>query len=104
MSAVGAFACGKRGRKFVVGNELAAAGAADAEAFVEAHEVWRGIDMDPLARGFEDGAHKRDGRTFAVGAGDMDHWRQMPLGMAERRQQPFNAAERQINSLRVKRR
>ena len=59
--------------------------------------------MHALPRRFEDGAHECDGRTLAVGTGDMDHRRQMPLGMAERRQQPFNATERQVDSLRMKR-
>jgi hypothetical protein len=103
MSAVGAFAFGKRGRKRVVINKFAAPRATDAEALVQPHQIRRGIDVHALPRGFEDGAHERHGRTLAVGAGDMDHRRQMPLGMAERRQQPFDAAEGKIDSLRMKR-
>ena len=40
--------------------------------------------MDSPARRFEHGAHEGDGRALAVGAGDMDHRRQMELGRAQR--------------------
>ena len=59
--------------------------------------------MHALLRRLEDGAHEGDGRTLAVGAGDMNHRRQLPLGMAERRQQPLDAIERQVDPLRMQR-
>src|SRR5205807_562207 len=37
----------------------------------------------------------------AVGAGDMDHRRQLFLRVTERGEQPFDAAQRQVDLLRV---
>ena len=59
--------------------------------------------MHALARGLEDRAHERDGRALAVGAGDVDDRRQPPLRMAERGEQPLDAAERQIDALGMQR-
>ncbi len=52
-------------------------------------------------RGFEAGAQEGDGRALAVGAGDMDHRRQPTLRLAQRRQQPQHAVERQVDELRM---
>ena len=46
---------------------------------------------------------KCDGRTFAVGSGDVDDRRQPALGMTERRQQAFNPAERQVDTFGMER-
>ena len=59
--------------------------------------------MHALAGRFENRAHERDGRALAVGAGDMDHRRQTAFGMTERREQALDAAERQIDPLRMQR-
>ncbi len=71
------------------------------DPLVKAHEMRRGVDMGAVAGGFGAGAHRRDGRTLAVGAGDMDDRRQMVLRIAERRQQPLDPAERQVDLLRM---
>ena len=59
--------------------------------------------MHALARRFEDRAHECDGRALAVGAGDMDHRRQLPLRMIERGQKPRHALEREIDALGMQR-
>ena len=43
-----------------------------------------GESVDFEVRSFRDGAHKRDRRAFAVGAGDVDDRRQLVLRIAER--------------------
>ena len=59
--------------------------------------------MHALPRGFEDRAHERDGRALAVGTGDVDHRWQAPFRMAERGEEALDAAEREIDALRVQR-
>ena len=54
--------------------------------------------------GLEAGAQHGDDRALAVGAGDVDHRRQPALGVAERGEQPLDAAERQVDDLGVQRR
>ena len=77
--------------------------AGEADALVKAHQMRRDVGVDPVAGGFEAGAQGRDRRALAVGAGDMDDRRQLVLRIAERRQQPLDAAERQVDQLRVQR-
>ena len=60
--------------------------------------------MDAQARGFEDRAQIGDGGALAVGAGDMDHRRQLAFGMIEPRQQPVHAIEAEIDAPRMQRR
>ena len=76
---------------------------AEPVALVETHQMRRGIDMHALAGGLQDRAHEGDGRALAVGAGDVDHRRQVPLGMAERGEQPLDAVERQVDALGMQR-
>ncbi len=57
--------------------------------------------MDAVAGGFEAGAHDRDGRALAVGAGDMDHRRQLFVRVAERGEQALDPSEREVDLLRV---
>ena len=68
-----------------------------AKALVEAHQMRRRIDMHALAVRFEHRAHEGDHRTFAVGAGDMDHRRQLALGVAELRQDARHPVKREID-------
>ena len=74
---------------------------ADAEAFVDPHQVWRGIDVDAQACCFERRAQIGDRRAFAVGARDMDHRRQLGFRMIEPRQQAVHAIEAEIDALRM---
>ena len=62
-----------------VADQLAAADGAEPVAFVEPHQIGRGEDVHPQARCFEDRAQICDRRALAVGAGDMDHRRQLAL-------------------------
>ncbi len=52
---------------------------------------------------FEDRAHERDGRALAVGAGDMDDRRKIAFRMPDRREQPPNAIEREVDQLGMQR-
>ena len=56
--------------------------------------------MNPKALGLEDGSKKGHRRPLAVGTGDMEDRRQTLLGMAERGEQPANAAKREVEALR----
>ena len=101
--AVGGFAIGERiGQRGIV-DEFAATGPADAKALVEANQIGRGVDVHALSRRLQDRTHERDGRALAVGAGDVDHQRQLVFRVIERRQKPLDAAERQIDALGMQR-
>ena len=101
--AVGALAGREHLDEFGVADQHAAARPAEAEALVEPHQVGRGIDMHARARRLEHGAHERDGRALAVGAGDMDDRRQLAFRVAERFEQAPHAVERQVDPLGVER-
>ena len=100
---IDALAMFERAAQFVVADEHAAAGAAEPKAFVDPHQIGRGIDVDAQARGFQDRAQIGDRRALAVGAGDMDDRRQFALGMIEPLQQPMHPLEIEIDALRMQR-
>ena len=54
-------------------------------------------------RGLEHRLQVGGDRALAVGAGDVDDRRQRSCGIAELRQQPLDAAERQVDQLRMQR-
>ena len=60
--------------------------------------------MDAQARRFQDRAQISDRRALAVGAGDVDHRRQLALGMIEPLQQPVHPIQAEIDALRMQRR
>ena len=99
LAAIGLFAAFEKSDQTVLVDQVAG----DADAFMEAREVRRGVDVDAVATRLEPRADHRDGRAFAVGAGDVDHRRQAAFGMAERGQKPFDPTERQVDDLRVQR-
>ena len=101
--AVGALAFAQHAGERFVADELAAARRADAKALVEAHEMRRGVDVNALARRLQHGAHEGDGRALAVGAGDMDDRRHLPLRMVELVEQAPHPVEREIDPLRMQR-
>ncbi len=103
-SGIGRFTFGKRLGQLRVRRQPAFAFTTQPDSFVEAHEMRRGIDVHAQPGRFEDRAHERDGRAFAVGAGDMDHGRQPPLRMVERGQNAPHPIERQVDQLGVQRR
>ena len=96
--------CSSAAAEFVVADEHAAAGAAEAKAFVDPHQIGRGIGVDAQARRFQDRAQIGDRRTLAVGAGDVDDRRQFAFGMIEPLQQPMHPLEAEIDPLRMQRR
>ena len=100
---IGALAVLEHVAELLVGGQPSAAGGAEAEALVEAHEMRRGIDMNALTAGLEDRAHESDGGALAVGAGDMDHRRQSAFGMAERGEQAPHPVEREIDAFGMQR-
>ena len=61
--------------------------AGDTDAFVEAHQVRRSIDVHALPRRLGHRAHEGTGAALAIGAGDMDHRRQSALRVIELLQQ-----------------
>ena len=72
-------------------------------AFVEAHKMGAGIDMDAISLRFQAGAQHGAGAALAVGAGHMEHRRQPVVRIAQRGEQPFQPAEGQINLGRMQR-
>ncbi len=82
-------------------DEASAAEGAEADALVEAHEMRRGVDVHGEPGRFEDRAHEGDRRALAVRAGDVDRRRQPPVRAAERVEKTLDAAERQVDRLRM---
>ena len=102
-TSVDALAFVERVDEFRVAHQHAPAGLAEAITLVHAHEVRRGVGVDLGARRFQHRAHERDGRAFAVGAGDVDHRRQPALRMAELREDALHAVEGEVDPLGVQR-
>ena len=71
------------------------------DTLVKPHQMWRSVDMDLFSIGFEQAAHIRRGRAFAVGSCNMDGWRQALFRMAELFQQRFQTTQRQVHQARV---
>jgi hypothetical protein len=101
--AIGALAFGQHRSELVIGDERAAARPAEAEAFVDAHQIGRGVNVNAQSRRFENGAQERDGRALAVGAGDMDHRREPAMRVVERVQNTPDAIESEIDPPRMQR-
>ena len=59
--------------------------------------------MDAPARCFEAGAQERDRRALTIGAGDMDHRRELFLRVAECREKPLDTIKAQVDELRMER-
>ncbi len=100
--AVPALAEFERLGELAVADQHAAAGAAEPEALIDAHEIGRGVDVHALAGGLEHRAHERNRRAFAVRPGDMDDRRQSILGIVERGEHAPHAIEREIDASRMK--
>ncbi len=97
---IGALAFGQRFAELLVRGEASfMPGFAEAKALVEAHEMRRGVDVHGEPRRLQDRAHEGDGGALAVGAGDMDHRRQLALGMTERIENAPHPIERKIDQL-----
>src|SRR5438132_14119450 len=61
----------------------------------------RDVGVHAVARGLETGPDCGYRRAFALGAGDMDDRWKGVLRIAERREKPLDAAERQVDQLRM---
>src|SRR6185312_5099108 len=75
--------------------------ATDADTLVEADEMRLRKHVDALAGGFEERAHERDRRAFAVGARDMDDVRHLVLRIAKLAQEALHPVEGQVDQFRV---
>ncbi len=80
---VGPLAFHERVGERLVADQPAGAPVREAKPLVEAHEIGRGIDVNAVAGRLQHRAQEGDGRALAVGAGDVDHRRQLALGMTE---------------------
>ena len=58
---------------------------------MKAHQMRRDMGVDREALRFQHGAAEGTGRALAIGAGDMDHGRQLQLRIAQVMQQPQDA-------------
>ena len=57
----------------------------------------RRVDVHALAGGFRHGPEEGAGAAFAVGAGDMDDWRQPLFRMAEACKKGLQAVEAEVD-------
>ncbi len=103
LAGIGALTAREGVGQTVLVHEVPAADPADAHPLVESHEVRGGVDVGGQAAGLQNRPHERDGRALAVGAGDVDHGRQAALRMVQPREQPLDAAERQVDGAGVER-
>src|SRR6516165_5137618 len=99
LSRIGAFAMLQRLAQFVVLHESSATAATEPIAFVDPHQIRRRIDVNAMARGFQDRAQIGDCGTLAVGPGDVNHRGQLSLWMAETFQEPLHALQVEIDAL-----
>ena len=95
------FAALKRRLQRRVRYQDAAAVTTDTDSLVEVDQMRRGVDVHALAGSFQHRAHEGDGRSLAVGPGDVDHRRQARFRMAKTCKKPLDPAERQIDTFRV---
>src|SRR6476646_10106418 len=73
----------------------------EADALMEMDEVRRGVDMHAQILRFEHCAGKGAGGTFPVGAGYVDHGRQLFFRMAKIHEQSLDAVQNKVYALRV---
>ena len=75
---------------------------ADDDALMKADEVGRCVDMHGIAGGFEHGLEVGGDGALAIGAGDMHDGRQPEMRVAELGKQALDAAQGQVDQLRMK--
>ena len=101
LAAIGGFGAGEAIDQQILGDRRRAVRAGEHDALMKIDEMRRGIDVHALAERLGDGAGEGEERALAVGAGDMQHRRQLLFGLAERGEQPLDAPKRQVDRLRV---
>ena len=80
---------------------LADGAAAEGDPLVERDEVRARVRVHALARRLQRRAHERNRRALAIGARHVDDGRQIALRLAERLEQPLDAAEAEVDRRRV---
>ena len=78
-----------------------AVGAGELDAFVEAHEMRRRIDVHARTRSLQHGLEVGRDRSLAVGAGDVHDRRQALVRIAELGEQALDPPQRQVNQQRM---
>ena len=101
LAVIGRFGASEAIDQQVLGDRRRAVRPGQHDALVEMDEMRRGVDMHAFAERLGDGAGEGEERAFAVGAGDMQHRRQLLLGMTERGEQALDPPERQVDRLRM---
>jgi hypothetical protein len=87
----------------LVANQFAAALRPDAEPLVPVDQVRRCMNVNLEALRLENGAAEGAGRPLAVCPGDVDHRRQLLMRVPQPLEQPGDAAERKVETLRMQR-
>ena len=87
--------CGQRGFR----NQLPR----QPDALMKPRQMRRGIGMNLCPPRLQPGADHRLRAALAIGARNMDHRRQGPLGVAQHRQKPMHPVHRQVDDLRMQR-
>ena len=95
--AVGVLHPGQNVEQAVVADGLPA----QLDALGKADQMRAGVDVGGLARGFDDGFEKGEGRALAVGPGDVDGRGHAELRSAEVFEQGVEPVERQVDQLGV---
>ena len=88
-------------RSSAVSSVLADGAAAERDPLVEGDEVRARVRVHALARRLQRRAHERNRRALAIGARHVDDGRQIALRLAERLEQPLDAAEAEVDRRRV---
>ena len=101
---IGPLAMLQRRAQFFIADQRAAAGPPQTKAFVDPHQRGRGIGVNAQLRGFQNRPQIRDRRTLAIGAGDVNHRRQLAFGMFEPLQQKLHPLQTQIDAIGMQRR
>src|SRR3954454_6255024 len=91
----------QRSAQLVVTDQHAAPDAAEPETFVDANEIGRGVGVDAQAGGLQRRAQISERRALAVGTGDVDHRRQLALGMTEPVEQAVHPLQPEIDAFLV---
>ena len=71
------------------------------DALVETHQMRGDVALHAPPGGLEHGVQHGERRALAVGARDVHHGRQAPLGIAEVPEQALDALEREIDDFGV---
>src|SRR3954454_7556668 len=88
----------QRSAQLVVTDQHAAPDAAEPETFVDANEIGRRVGVDAQAGGLQRRAQISERRALAIGTGDVDHRRQLALGVTEPLEQAVHPLQPEIDA------